>query len=246
MQTYDPLNVLKPIDDNIWMVDGPIIEMDFPLGAKVRFPTRMVIVRLASGDLWLHSPIEADPALLDAVRELGPVRHILASNSIHYWYVPDWAEKFPDAVTYGPSGLAETAKREIRLDHSFSANAKPEWNGEIQQLLFEGSVVTEAVFFHVASKTLVLSDLIENFEPAKVEKRWLRWIMGLVGILDPDGKMPFDLRMTFRKNSREFAANVERMLAWEPEKVIMAHGRPYLENGSAELQRAFRWVKRTK
>jgi hypothetical protein len=34
----------------------------------------------------------------------------------------------------------------------------------------------------------------------------------------------------------------ERMIAWNPERVIMAHGRWYDGNAVAELRRAFRWV----
>jgi hypothetical protein len=32
------------------------------------------------------------------------------------------------------------------------------------------------------------------------------------------------------------------MLEWQPERVILAHGRWYPENGVAELKRAFRWA----
>jgi hypothetical protein len=35
---------------------------------------------------------------------------------------------------------------------------------------------------------------------------------------------------------------VERILAWRPERVILAHGRWYAENGAAELARALRWT----
>jgi hypothetical protein len=32
------------------------------------------------------------------------------------------------------------------------------------------------------------------------------------------------------------------MLGWDPERIVLAHGRWYEANGSAELRRAFRWV----
>jgi hypothetical protein len=35
------------------------------------------------------------------------------------------------------------------------------------------------------------------------------------------------------------------MMAWQPERVILAHGRWYEENAAAELRRAFRWVMPT-
>jgi hypothetical protein len=37
-------------------------------------------------------------------------------------------------------------------------------------------------------------------------------------------------------------AAVETMLAWQPERIILAHGRWYPENAQAELHRAFRWL----
>jgi len=41
---------------------------------------------------------------------------------------------------------------------------------------------------------------------------------------------------------KEARASLEKMIAWRPEKVIMAHGRPYERDGTAELRRAFRWL----
>lgn len=80
--TYDPINVLKPVADDIWIVDGPRIKMSMgPL--KVPFPTRMTVLRLPQG-IWLHSPIAFDAALADAVAALGPVRWLIAPNKIHY------------------------------------------------------------------------------------------------------------------------------------------------------------------
>jgi hypothetical protein len=51
-----------------------------------------------------------------------------------------------------------------------------------------------------------------------------------------------DLRMTFWGRKRVVRGCLARMLAWEPEKVIIAHGRPYEEEGAKELRRAFRWL----
>ena len=51
-----------------------------------------------------------------------------------------------------------------------------------------------------------------------------------------------DLRLTFFGGKEAARASFERMVAWNPERVIMAHGRPYGRNGTAELRRAFRWL----
>ncbi len=83
VQLYEPINTLKPVADNIWIVDGPIVRMDVP-GGSIPFPTRMTIVRLANGDLWVHSPTALTNTLQAEVDELGPVRHLVSPNRIHY------------------------------------------------------------------------------------------------------------------------------------------------------------------
>ena len=53
---------------------------------------------------------------------------------------------------------------------------------------------------------------------------------------------PPEVRLTFVGRKKEGRASLEKMIAWRPEKVIMAHGRPYERDGTAELRRAFRWL----
>ena len=86
---------------------------------------------------------------------------------------------------------------------------------------------------------MILTDLIENFEAAAVPF-WFRPVAWLVGILDPDGKMPADMWMTFRKRKSELRGYVERMIALDPAYVVLAHGRSYDRDCAAELRRAFR------
>lgn len=71
----------------------------------------------------------------------------------------------------------------------------------------------------------------------------MKFIYKLSGIADPDGKMPLDLRMTFLGRKEVARDSYKRMLAWEPEKIILAHGRWYDKNGVEELKRAFRWLE---
>jgi len=54
--------------------------------------------------------------------------------------------------------------------------------------------------------------------------------------------MPRDLRLTFRQHKPQMRAAVAQMIAWEPERIILAHGRWYAHDGAAELRRAFRWL----
>jgi hypothetical protein len=241
---YAPLDVLKPVADAVWIVDGPEIAFGY-LGLKMPFPTRMTVVRLAGSGLWLHSPTAASPALVAQVAALGPVRWLIAPNTLHYWWAPDWRRLFPEAELWAAPGVAERAERARRplaVDHRLGAVAPAAWSGEIDQLLVAGDVLTEAVFFHRPSRTLVLTDLIENFELARLRSPLWRALVRVGGAADPDGSTPHDMRFTFRRQRAALRAAAEQMLAWDPERVILAHGRWYETGGAAELRRAFRWV----
>lgn len=238
---YEPLNVLKPVGPEIWIVDGPAIRF-----YGLPFSTRMTVVRLANGDLWLHSPTAFDAALAENLRALGRVAHLIAPNWIHYAYTADWLEVFPKAQSWAAPGVAKRAVSrgvEMRIDHDLRINeAEGPWQGEIDQMVVQGSKVHhEAVFFHRASKTLILTDLIENFEAAKVP-RWMALLGKLGGIMAPNGQMPRDMRMTFRGNHDLLREAVERMIGWGPERIILAHGQWFEERAEAELRRAFHFV----
>jgi hypothetical protein len=238
---YAPLNTLKPVADDIWIADGPEIGLG-ALGLTLPFPTRMTAVRLSDGGLFVHSPIAPDPALLEAVAALGKVAHLIAPNTLHYWWLPDWKARFPAARVHAVPGLARSAKRRVMVDETLADTPAPAWARDLDQALFAGDALTEVDFFHRASRTAILTDLIENFEPARVKRTWLRRLVRLAHAADPDGSAPYDMRLSFWRHRKAMRAGVRRMLGWKAERVILAHGRWYESGGAAELARAFAWV----
>ena len=238
--TYDPIDTPNQVAPDIWIFDGPHIKF-----YGMPFPTRMTIVRLRDGGLWVHSPLRISDELLGHVNALGDVKHIIAPNWIHYASVGAWSDIFPDAVTWGAPGVQDRAKGRgvpLRIDHTFGPSVVAPWADDIHWHYVQGSNIhKEVVFFHVASRTLILTDLIENFEKGKVPF-WMWPILRLIGNVDPDGKMPVDMAMTFRKRLPALRASIQQMIDWNPERVIIAHGRWYEKDGVAELKRAFRKV----
>jgi hypothetical protein len=244
VKLYEPLNVLKPVGADLWVVDGPIVRMAY-LGRSIPFPTRMVVVRLKSGDLFLWSPIEPDIGLLSQVDALGPVKHLVSPNKIHYAHIGAWKRVYPEAMAWASPGVRERAASQgvdIAFDAELGNEPDSAWREDLEQLTFRGSrFMEEVVFFHRDTKTVILADLVENFEPEKVGGAY-RWLVRLAGAAHPDGKAPIDLRVTFLGRKDEARTSFERLLAWKPEKVILAHGRWYERDGAEELRRAFRWL----
>ena len=92
---------LEQIGEKIWIAEGPTVSFyGFP------YPTRMAMVRLDSGDLWVWSPIELDSQLRTEVDDLGPVRHLVSPNKIHHLFLGAWADAWPEARLYASPGLA--------------------------------------------------------------------------------------------------------------------------------------------
>jgi Domain of unknown function (DUF4336) len=250
VELYAPINTLKPVGEDLWVVDGPIVRMAF-LGGSMPFPTRMVVVRLANGDLFLWSPTEPDNGLRDQIDALGPVRHLISPNKLHYAYIGEWQRVYPEATTWASPRVRERAASQ-RIEVSFEADLgnepEPAWREDFDQLIFRGSrfmvnvLPQEVVFFHRRTRTLILADLILNFEIEKVGGAYRRLIR-FIGAADPDGKAPIDLRLlTLLVGKDDARCAFERMVAWKPQRVIMAHGRWYARDGTEELRRAFRWL----
>ena len=244
MKLYEPLDVPKPVASDIWVVDGPIVKMSIA-GVGLPFPSRMVVVRLAGGELWLWSPTELSPALRSRLEALGKPRHLVSPNKLHYAHVAAWKAAYPDAIAWASPGVRERAAGQhvaVTFDRDLGDEPDPAWAAELDQLVFRGSpALEEVVFFHGASRSLILADLIENFEPEKLtlpERIFVR----LGGVLDPDGKAPLDLRATFLGHRDVACAAVERMAAWGPQRILIAHGRSYEQDAAHELRRAFRWA----
>lgn len=238
---YEPLYTLKPAAPDLWIADGGWIRF-----YGLPFPTRMTVIRLACGGLWVHSPIADASGLAKAVAGLGSVQHLIAPNWIHYAWVPDWQAQFPHAVTWGSPGVvARAAGRGVRLhlDHTLTDTAPTPWADQIDQRLADSGYHREVVFHHRASRTLILTDLIENFEPGKMPW-WSRPLLRLGRVCDPDGRMPRDMAASFRRRRAHLRDLVDTMIGWNPARVILAHGRWYDSNGTAELRRAFRDVIR--
>ena len=236
---YEPLYVLKPVAPELWVADGGWIRF-----YGLPFPTRMTVIRLRDGGLWVHSPIADADGLADAVAALGPVAHLVAPNWIHYAWMPGWQARFPDARAWGCPGVVERARSRgvrLELDGLPGDHAPADWAGEIDQRLFDSGLHREVLFCHMPSRSLILTDLIENFEPRHMPW-WSRPLLRLGGVCAPTGGMPRDIALSALRDPARMRALVQWMRAQAPERIILAHGQWFASGAQAEISRVFgRW-----
>ncbi|MFY9642836.1 MAG: DUF4336 domain-containing protein [Rhodomicrobium sp.] len=243
---YEPINTYKPIGEGIGIADGPLVFMSYPGFSflKIPFPTRMTIVRLASGELWLHSPTAFDAGLADMLSAMGPIRHLVSPNKLHYAHLGAWSQAFHEATVWASPGVRERARSqgiEVRFDRELGPETAEAWRSDLLQTAIPGSYLDELVFFHRASKTLILTDTIQNFELARIKQPY-RFLVWLSGAYAPRGQLPIDLRATFWPKRRAVRQAVREMLAWGPERIIVSHGRCIEQDAAAALRYAFRWA----
>lgn len=240
--TYAPLHTLKRVADEVWIVDGPTIPFGPPL-LKLPFPTRMTVLRLQKARLFIHSPTPLAASLRAAIERLGTPHWLIGPSRLHYWWLPEWHAAYPQAAVHLAPGVLKQSRG--RIDFPFEALDRRDgypWDDEIATLPVRGGYMTEVEFFHRASRTLILTDLIENFELAKLPSRRLRWLVRLAGAASPHGGMPIDMRLSFLRHRRELRSAIRTMIDWQPERILLAHGKWLERDGAGELRRAFRWV----
>lgn len=226
---------IEAIGPDIWIANGSSLSF-----MGLRLGTRMTIVRLAGGGLWLHSPVERTPALAAAVAALGPVLVIVAPNQLHHLFLAPWIAAYPDARVHALEGLA-AKRRDLRFDAVLDESAPSPWTGEIEQILFPATrSFGEMVFLHRASATAILTDLIVN-ERLDTQS-WFGRIWGrFEGVGWPDGTTPILLRLTVRDRPAARRA-VDRILAWQPRAAVISHGEWFRAHAADELRRRLAWL----
>jgi len=235
---YPAFDVPKPIADDLWIVDGAPITT---LGLKL--PVRMTIVRLQSGDLLLHSPTKHTPALAKAIERLGPVSHLIAPSIGHWQFLEDWQRAIPQATTWAVPGLRDrwqVQKSGVRIDRDLGGREPEPWVNEVKQgIIGGGGGFKEAWFFHRASRTLLLTDVVDNMEPARLPPL-TRIAMQLAGATS--GTTPYHVRAALlfnRKQNRDALRCLDRL---DPERVVFAHGRWFDRDGGRQLREALNWL----
>ena len=228
---------LQAFGERLWLADGATVRFyGFP------FTTRMTVVRLSDGRIWVHSPIAMDGALQAEIDALGPVAELVAPSSLHHLFIGAWQAAYPKARTWAAPGLRQKCPH-LRFDADLEDGVPGQWGGDIESLIFQHSrLVNEVVFHHRPSRTLILTDLIEN-----VDGRTLSWPVRLIarlgGVLAPHGSTPRDFRASFRGAGRVQArACRDHVLGWNAERIVIAHGFCIDTNASQFLRRALAWL----
>lgn len=225
------MSALQPVTEGIWCVSSHQTFFGIHVG------TRMSVLRLRDGSLLLHSPVPIIPALRAEIDALGPVRHIVCPNPYHHLYAGEAVAAWPQALLHGPASL-QRKRRDLRFGATLTETPHPDWAGELQLIHIDGCLLDETVFYHPATRTLIASDLVENFHHA--DHAPTRWYLKFGGIFGKPGWHRL-MRVVYR-DRKAARASIERILALPFERVVLAHGELLTQRAREQVREGLAWL----
>lgn len=233
------MSELQPFAENLWIIEGPPVrDMGF------MFTTRMTVVKLSDGSLWVNSPVQVPFDTLERIASLGPVQYLLAATPRHVWRLPAWHTLFPDAQLWVPRRTPFTlGKGRLPLTGILGDRPPQSWAANFDQLAFKGNpLIEEVLFFHKQSRTVILDDLIQ-IHPKLKGRPFHNALCKLEGVDAPHGGVPLDIRLCF--TNRDLARrSLEKLLSWDFERLIIAHGVCVENEAKPFVEQVFRWLAR--
>ncbi len=231
------MDSLTALGDGLYVVDGPVVR-----DMGVHFTTRMSVVQLSTGDVWVSSPVEVPFEVLSEIRQLGPVRYLVSPTPRHFWRLYAWHTLFPDAELWSSPLTPITLKHgNLPLTGILDDQATLPWTPDLKHAVIRGSNwLNEVAFFHRPSRTLLMEDVIQIHD-ARPGHPLRNALIDLGGVAAPGGGVSRDIRLTFRHRdaARE---SVKRILAWDFETLVIAHGPLVTSAARLTVENAFSWL----
>ena len=191
---------------------------------------RATVLQL-DGGLLVHSPVAVDPRSLD---HLGPLRWVLAPNKLHHLHVGPW-------IDAGAEGWAAPGLREKRPDLRFTGVVGEDphpFGDEVVLLPLQCfPFANEVVLLHRASQTLILTDLMFNIAPTAP---WLTRAAMFCACGYPGPSSSLLERVGMKRDLAR--QELRKILTWDFDRVIMAHGEVIESGGRSALARAYDWL----
>lgn len=230
---------IREFAEDIWLVDGPIVR-----DTGVLFTTRMTVVRLSNGLIWISSPVAVSFATLKWISKLGDVCYLIAATPRHVWRLATWHSLFPEAELWTSRPTLFTLQQgTLPIKGYLDDTPINAWNADFDQLEFKGNpLLSEVLFFHKNTHTVILDDLIQR-NPPQQSNAMAGAILKMAGAQNPDGIVGRDMQMTFL-NRRLARQSLQKLLSWDFDKLIIAHGPCFESDAKQYVKKAFRWLEK--
>lgn len=213
-----------PLADKVWLLRYPLRTFGMRLGRNV------TVMALEDGRLVIHSTAPFTPEDRQRFESLGEPAWILEANRFHDTFRKHAGKTFPELPYLAPEGFPGGSE---------ALRPPPEaWRDQVEVLEIGGMPsLREHAFFHRASGTLVVADLLFHLPPETDG-----WTLGMLRLMAGLRDFPGNSR-SFRFFIRDRAAfdeSIRRILEWPIERIVVGHGEPIETDARETLRRIFR------
>lgn len=224
-----PLVAIVP--DVLWHAQWPL------KFGPLSLTTRMTVVRLRDGSLWVHSPILPTKDIVDELCKLGRVGYVVAPNKSHHLFFADFMAVFPDAAGFIAEGV-ELKRPDLARFPRIPRSAP--WEPEIEGFFIEGlPIINETAWFHRDTGSLILADLLFCFSSSNTGIAAL--ISKLLGV---HGRLGMSRTMKLATKDRQaLQKTVTPLLSLPIKRVIVAHDQIVDEEPAQKIEQAFSWLR---
>jgi Domain of unknown function (DUF4336) len=226
------LHVQEFVPGRIWLIEYPIRYFGMHIYARTS------LIKGQDGALIVHSGCPLDDETRHFVDGLGSVASIVVPGNFHHMYAAEWDRAYPDAELFASPGVARKspALRHARL---IEDGVQYPWSSELDHRMVQGNwIIREVAFLHRATRTLILTDVIEYFTddtPSDWQVRF--WLKTVFRMWDRPAFAP-EYRMLWRDRSLA-RQSLEAILAWDFDRIVIGHGELVHADGKAAARRAW-------
>ncbi|OJD36178.1 glutamyl-trna amidotransferase subunit a protein [Diplodia corticola] len=245
------------------VVPGTIITSSAPFlrFGRIKIGGRGTVVRMQNGALAVFSPTALTDELKKKVDSMGEVKYITALDYEHHIFLGPWYKEYPNAKVLGPEGLPEKRQKQNNENVPFAVvfepskkheiKVDPEFDAEFEYEYVHAHANKEIVFNHKPTKTLIEADLIFNMPAIEQHSRvggdaqtgFLTKFFSLFTNLQGEatGHRRFLWYMASKQDRAAFNESVERINAWDFERMIPCHGDVIEKDGKTAFQKVMKW-----
>jgi len=197
---------------------------------------RSTAVKLSTGDVWVLASTPLTEDTKAAIDALGPVKWIISADIVHHIFLGQFKKAYPEAKVIGVDGIKEKKKlnkEDLVIDGEYGVDSTLYgFEDEIKSCYFSGFQNKDVAFLHVASKTLIVADLLfnlpgtEQYSKSKTSPK-----IPIIGKLNPESGVLRWMLWKIGADKDAMRRDVKIVCAWDFDRIIMCHGDVIESNG---------------
>lgn len=225
----EPYDSLQEIAPSVYCIDGD--------WEKTTFRRRMTLLKLKDGGLVVHNPLRLKDEDYSKIDALGRVDYIVAPNKFHCSEPQFYKLRYPRAKVLVAREALPTVQKRCEIHGTLPEAWSPKLREEIGCMEFEGTrMLSENIFFHRASKTLIVTDLVFNMHTeVKGAERVFFKLNRVYKRFGPSRLF----RYFFVDEPKVAAESFRELMRWDFDRVVMSHGEILQSGGKAALLKGF-------